>query len=392
VDRSLPNTIKPPPYSDAAFTRTDSGFEIEFKVRDPYHRRLWLGIPLALLLFLVVSSAMIPALMLTLPGGKSNPWVWLGLGVLTIVGLPVFSVLITLAITPVFRACVIWDGTALFFGRMPGNTIAGGYCFPIDEVTGLRIYRSGKMVGNYKLSAPYSKIRSVCEKTHVEVVTPDGVIVVLRDWAADELRWAVQTIADQSGAAILPDRVKQEGTPKPKLLLKNGASEPADWRKLSLALLLVVIGGCSIGSWSIWKVHQAAGWPSTQAQITHLDMVKDSDGDKRIKLSYEYEVNGRTYSASRFRITGQGVDVTSQFVGDHKVGHTITIYYDPKNPNRAAVRRGYATGDPWIWFVFSVLAAAGIVWIYLIPHRPKALALQKNYYLPPKPKNNATKK
>ncbi|MEM1353813.1 MAG: DUF3592 domain-containing protein [Planctomycetota bacterium] len=372
----LPQSLDPPPRSDGRFSRTEDGFRIEFKVRDPRRLRLWLV------------AAMVPLILVAVAGvgfiraaGFSQWWGYALAVLLGALGLAVFFVLIVVLITFCISGRVIYDGSALFFGNGPGNESTNGYCFPLDEIVGLRLYRTGQSVKSYCLAAPLTQIRATTEQARCEVVTPDGVIQVLNDWAIDEARWAMQVIASQSGLCILPDRTPEQDKPEIVLTSNSNLWSGKDKWKIALAASVCALLFAAMGFYSIWQVREAANWPQTTAALTRCEMGKDSDGDPVIKVKYRYRVDGRSYTGERYSLVGLGEREQQRFVDSHPIGTSITIYYDPTDPDRATIRRDHGSARPWGWFFCPGIVVIGLIVLFIIPIKPEQISLHQRYYL-----------
>lgn len=118
---------------------------------------------------------------------------------------------------------------------------------------------------------------------------------------------------------------------------------------------------------------QAAHWPTTPGEITQSDFIVSTDEDGssyRTKVSYDYSVNGRTYTADRvaFGYSGSsGRSFHRKIYDALPVRTTLAVRYDPKNPERAALSHGVNTSIIFllifgvIWTVFSVGIGALLV-------------------------------
>ena len=94
----------------------------------------------------------------------------------------------------------------------------------------------------------------------------------------------------------------------------------------------------------------------------------------RLRLEYEYTVDGITYSNDRFRFgadrcrTGSAEEAPRDNFGRFPPGADITVYYDPADPTESVLVRGAAgllrARIPWFidWFIGGVA-----FWLIVIP-------------------------
>ncbi len=134
------------------------------------------------------------------------------------------------------------------------------------------------------------------------------------------------------------------------------ASKPSRWMfllpaglgalALGLGLMLGAIGG-------ILDRRAAAmqSWPSTAGTVTATGVTQVRDSDDvwrdRVSTSFRYTVNGRSHAltvsegGSRTRYTPQ---------------QSVTVYYDPANPDDAALTRASSTPSGLFAVLRAVLA------------------------------------
>lgn len=91
------------------------------------------------------------------------------------------------------------------------------------------------------------------------------------------------------------------------------------------------------------------GFVETEGAVTAVeyDRFVDADGNEQAQynISFGYTVDGKDY-------------VGTFALGESKsVGSKITVYYDPKNPERISNTKNNA----WLWIIFIVLGAASVV-------------------------------
>jgi len=91
-------------------------------------------------------------------------------------------------------------------------------------------------------------------------------------------------------------------------------------------------------------------WPTTEAVILECETYR-KNRSTRLRLHYEYVVDGVTHRANRFEFNGLSGHWLFRskwiFARDHTVGTKLTIAYDPAAPSSATVRSGISFHDLW---------------------------------------------
>jgi hypothetical protein len=108
----------------------------------------------------------------------------------------------------------------------------------------------------------------------------------------------------------------------------------------------------SLTGGQVVKQMASAHYPATTGQVTQSE-VSPHRGSKgvtyRVTIRYSYEAAGRTWSANRLRYSTNTSPYTDSFAradkayqrtGQYPVGTTVTVYYNPKNPQDAVLSPG----------------------------------------------------
>ncbi len=116
------------------------------------------------------------------------------------------------------------------------------------------------------------------------------------------------------------------------------------------------------------KSSQATNWLTTTGTITTSEVIRSTGG----KLSYsghvvyQYSVQGKSHVSSHVSIaelmgifdTGQSEALAK--VKKYPINSTVTVYYDPQNPQRAVLEK---RGDASLFYLGGVfLVFALIIW------------------------------
>jgi hypothetical protein len=131
-----------------------------------------------------------------------------------------------------------------------------------------------------------------------------------------------------------------------------------------MALFFMAIPG-SIAGVILWKVSElrhAATWPSTRAKITKSEMRAEHhrhSGDvTQVRnlphVEYEFALGDRVIKGTRIGV-GEIPDDPQATLDHYRVGTTVPVYYDPKNPENALLER-----DPPLPVVWLYAIAAGV--------------------------------
>ena len=132
-----------------------------------------------------------------------------------------------------------------------------------------------------------------------------------------------------------------------------------------LAFLVPGLALVVFALWNIWTVAASGHWPTTEAEVTHSEVVQRSESLRfQPRVAYKYEVQGVSYTAAaidwgRFDMPrGEAQRVVDKY----PVGKLATVYHHPMKPHRAVIEpRG-----GWILYCFILLfgvvfAVAGII-------------------------------
>ncbi len=122
------------------------------------------------------------------------------------------------------------------------------------------------------------------------------------------------------------------------------------WREVEAAKVWLAISGRIIGSRSEAREVDAHVYGSQSKGSTEFRNFA--------KVSFQYQVNGKTFTGSRFSLRHDvgNVDVAGT-LARYPVGSAVTVYYDPANPAQSVLERTMPEGS----FRFLLWLAAGLV-------------------------------
>jgi len=117
------------------------------------------------------------------------------------------------------------------------------------------------------------------------------------------------------------------------------------------------------------EVRHAAAWPSTRARITrsklraeHHRHAADVTAVTNVAdIEYEFTLGDRIIRGTRFGI-GETAGASLEEMLDHyRVGATVPVYYDPKNPENAVLERDPPLPIGWLYAIAAGVFLAGLV-------------------------------
>lgn len=120
--------------------------------------------------------------------------------------------------------------------------------------------------------------------------------------------------------------------------------------------LTVGLGLIALAVWMFTKSQQCKSWPSIQGVILESRIDADSLETMQPVLRYEYVVTGRKFVGHRVAFSGYGVSRTAMeaLLAPYKVGQTVRVHYDPRNPARAVLDTR-APSDWLYWLIAGLM-------------------------------------
>lgn len=117
-------------------------------------------------------------------------------------------------------------------------------------------------------------------------------------------------------------------------------------------ILILVIGIIItlLGLHIVISANSSYTWIEVKGKIVSTKIVNNSD-EKDIEVKYTYSVNGKSYHGHKISfgdntsMTGQEVDrIYEKFLPSGKI---ISVYYNPKSPDKAVLEPGNNFGSLW---------------------------------------------
>jgi len=132
--------------------------------------------------------------------------------------------------------------------------------------------------------------------------------------------------------------------------------------------MLLVLSWFVYGVYGDLKAVQTYFWTSTEGTVISGEVVSvhSSKGASKSKplIRYSFTVDGKNYESDRYSSTvARGSSFWAKEIVDlHPEGSTLKVYYNPENPARSVLDRGFQKDDMWMTFlplaIFSLLLYA----------------------------------
>jgi hypothetical protein len=147
-------------------------------------------------------------------------------------------------------------------------------------------------------------------------------------------------------------------------------------RALFVLMIVFPIAGVIVlyfGFQALKNGYQSRAWPAAQGRITQsqaaLEHVKRSGSTGSTiryaaRIRYNYTVGAKTYSSStigfgKSRYTSKKQSKTMKYLEQYPEGKSVTVYYAPDDPRRAALETGITGGAFLILLIGFVFLIAG---------------------------------
>lgn len=119
--------------------------------------------------------------------------------------------------------------------------------------------------------------------------------------------------------------------------------------------------------WKVGELRHALTWPSTRARITKSSLRADHhrhSGDvTKVRnvphVEYEFTLGDRVIKGTRIGI-GEIPDDVEATLEHYRVGATVPVYYDPKNPENALLERDAPLPIGWLYAIAAGLFLVGL--------------------------------
>ena len=125
---------------------------------------------------------------------------------------------------------------------------------------------------------------------------------------------------------------------------RRGTKTGFFWYLVGLAFFGVFFAGGLIAAYKIAdELPQALaspGWPTVEGAVT-TSKVRRRSGSRKLRLRYQYDVNGQTYESHKIAFMGRVFSGTaSERRKRYPTGTQVTVYYNPDKPSVAVLEPG----------------------------------------------------
>ena len=115
------------------------------------------------------------------------------------------------------------------------------------------------------------------------------------------------------------------------------------------------LGVLAVALWIRHMNRKAASWPGTAGKITESRLEREAhDAGSTVRIAYTYAVGERSFQSSCVSFTPKSdhLPAKEELVARYPVERSVTVYFDPSNPQRSVLERQQSAG--WL-----ALAAGG---------------------------------
>lgn len=136
---------------------------------------------------------------------------------------------------------------------------------------------------------------------------------------------------------------------------------------MALFFMAIPAGIAGLILWKTMELRHAAAWPSATARITrsklraqHHRHGQDVTQVRNVPdIEYEFSLGDRVIRGTRIAI-GEIADAGVEATLDHyRLGATVPVYYDPKNPENAVLERDPPVSIGWLYAIAAGVFVVG---------------------------------
>ena len=137
-----------------------------------------------------------------------------------------------------------------------------------------------------------------------------------------------------------------------------------------LIFLLVGAGLVWWGSTILQNARASADWPSVEGRITSslVDHSTDAEGADSYspEVTFVYVEDGRSYESHTIKFGENSYSSerkAQEILSRYPMGQTVTVFYDPENPEKAVLEPGVSSGS----YIVLGVGALFVVIALLVP-------------------------
>ncbi len=143
-----------------------------------------------------------------------------------------------------------------------------------------------------------------------------------------------------------------------------------DALRLAFSISAVVL--IVFGLYSMRETSRSRGWAETSGRVIQSSVNSFTNRGTttyRPLVVYSYSVDGVRFTCTRiaFRSMASGNrSAAARVAADYPVGRTVTLFYDPQQPDQSVLERGI---NPWFPIVAGGLLSMLAVWMRILRGR-----------------------
>ncbi|MFH2044887.1 MAG: DUF3592 domain-containing protein [Pseudomonadota bacterium] len=145
-----------------------------------------------------------------------------------------------------------------------------------------------------------------------------------------------------------------------------------------LGIALVGIAFISYGIGEISKAKESVNWPTVSGTVitSKTEERKSTEGSGSSKktrtyyvaiIQYEYQVEGTSYTSNRVSFGGQKRGSARTLVNKYPEGKSVKVYYDPDDPEIAALEPGMEGGSYFLPIFGAIIILFGCLIAFKSP-------------------------
>ena len=113
---------------------------------------------------------------------------------------------------------------------------------------------------------------------------------------------------------------------------------------------------------------RSQAWNETQGEVEAFTLSRTYVADFIPSIRYRYRVAGRDYTGDSIRVGGRltfrSKRLARELEGTYRVGHRVSVFYDPQDPEKCCLDRDETAGGHSAMLWGLVLAGLGVFLLY----------------------------
>jgi len=144
----------------------------------------------------------------------------------------------------------------------------------------------------------------------------------------------------------------------------------------AFAAIFVLVGGFIVvqGTFEWIRAADSTSWPTVPGIVTHSEVTthrSTSKGRPRTsygeRIEFDYTVEGTTHHGTRrtYRVVASSESAAKEAVAAYPVGRSVTVSYDPQDPERAVLEPGWdwSNAIPIAVGLFAIAFVSFVHWL-----------------------------